>query len=147
MQPQNFNTLCQAVQQWSGYYNEESGSCQIGTVTRRISKSLKMCSYIIVSERFRSKGISCEEQPKVKACHEKFTSLMDNDWPIEISCASDKSLKKEKVAKEDKMPDEEDLIKFIEHMSTKIEKAINNLQTTTQILEYNNLTKYLLGYL
>lgn len=146
LQPQNFNTLCQAVQQWSGY-NEESGSCQIGSVPRRISKTLKMCSYITVSESLRSKDISCEEQTKVKACHEKFISLMENDWPIEISCASDKSLKKAKVAKEDKMPDEEDLIKFFENMSTKIDKAINNLQTTTQILEYNNLTKYILGYL
>lgn len=72
---------------------------------------------------------------------------MENDWPIEISCASDKSLGKAKVAKEDKMPDEEDFIKFFEHMSTKIDEAINNLQTTTQILEYNNLTKYILGYL
>lgn len=142
MQPLNFNTLCKAVQQWSGH-NEESGSCQIGSVPRRISKSLKMCSYIIVSESLRSKDISCEEKTKVKACHDKFKSLMENDWLIEISCASDKISKKAKVAKEDKMPDEEDLIKFFEHMSTKIDKAINNLQTTTQILEFNNLTKYI----
>lgn len=147
LQPKNFNTLCQAVQQWSGY-NEESGSCQIGSVPRRISKNMKMYSCITVSESLRSEDISYEEQTKVKACHEKFKSLMENDWPIEISCASDKSLKKAKVAKEDKMPDEEDLIKFFEHMSTKIDKAINNLQTKTQILEYNNLTKYIiLGYL
>lgn len=82
-----------------------------------------------------------------KTSHDKFTSLMENDWPIEVSCASDKSLKKAKVANKDKMPEEGDLVTFFENIFPLIDEAINNLQKTGQIADYNHLAKRTLAYL
>lgn len=70
--PQNFDVLCDVVRKWS-VYNEQSGVCSKGSVPRRLSKSLKMCSQVLWSEAIKNRGINVKEQ--------LFDQSMKNLWP------------------------------------------------------------------
>lgn len=61
--PINFDLLCKAVKEWSRL-DEESGVCQVGSVPRRLNKSLKTCSQILWSEAIKSNILSIKIKPR-----------------------------------------------------------------------------------
>src|SRR5436190_412258 len=144
--PTNFDGLCNIIKHWS-VYNEDSGMCAVGSVPRRLCKSLKMCSYILWSESIKNKLISHESQIKEKEKHDRFMTLMYTDWSIEINSISDKSLKFHKIAKEDKMPLVEDIRIFFKEATRRIKDAVKSLNEIHGAEQYNTLIKLCIPFL
>jgi len=144
--PTNFDGLCKVIKHWSEY-NSVSGVCAVGSVPRRICKSLKMCSYILWSEAIKDRTMSSEHQMRLKEKHDRFLSLMYSDWSVEINSSGDKSIKLHKVNKEDKMPLDDDLKTFFKESTILIENATRVLQTTHTLEDYLTLTKLCIAFL
>lgn len=80
--PTNFDILCETVREWSIFY-EPFGLSEKGSVCRRLFKSLKRVSDILYSQTIRSKSIGTNIMAEIKSKHERFKSLMQNDWHME----------------------------------------------------------------
>lgn len=119
LDPKMFDWLCDVVRQWSGY-DEKTGICKRGSVPRRLTKCLKSCSSIIWSQAIKDETLSAAKLSLIQQQHDRFMSIMQSEWPVELSASGDRSVKINKVVKEDKMPMEDDLILFFCKVSEKI---------------------------
>lgn len=146
LDPLNFNVLCEAVKKWSKY-NENNGICSIGSVPRRLCKSLKSCSQILWSEAIKDDTLSYQQQLECKTKHERFMSLMSSDWQMEINSAADKSLKIKKVLGEGKMPLEDDLVTYFEGLTKIIKKLTSQVTNEHSIKDFDNITQATLAFL
>lgn len=141
--PQNFD-LCQEVKKWSKY-DEKTGMCLNGSVPTRLCKSLKKCSDILRSEANKNEDLSKEEVEEILLNHNKFEELMDDDWQDELNAASDNSLKKLKMTKEEKLPSDYDVSKFFAEMLKKINNLTNKNSCTLQ--HHQQLCQTLIAFL
>lgn len=147
LHPTNFNNLCEVIKQWSSY-DEETGICKIGSIPRRLCKSIKECSQVLWTETIKNKYLSIDEQLQVRTNHEKFISLMETDFKMEINSVADKSLKVKKLLGDGKMPIKDDIVAYFREMTVKIQSALNNLNKKKKTVEdYDKLCKASLAYL
>lgn len=93
MDPGYFDLLCKIVREWSGY-DETVGKCQTASVPRRLFKTLKVCSQLLLSNSLKCKLVTEHERKIVQKKHDHFIHLMGSDWSAELCCIGDQSLKK-----------------------------------------------------
>lgn len=146
LKPQMFDVLCAAVREWSGY-DESTGICKTGSVPRRLFKSLKSCCSTVLSQAIKDDSIDKEELARIQSQHDRFMSLMTSEWPVELGASGDRSVKVNKVTKEDKMPLEEDLVLFFSEVGDIMKKTQASLEDQKSEADFIKLSKMTLAYL
>lgn len=146
LKPQNFDYLVEAVRRMSAF-NLKTGDSGTPSVPARLCSSLKSCADIICSEAIKNPSLSSDEKKQILCQISDFHHLMRKDWANEVSANCEKSRRKQKVLKEDILPDPEDIRLFSKFLNDLCISEIKHLKSVPDEKNYENLAKTIISYI